>query len=105
MTSVSSNRIKMLEVCCVWQGVRYNAASCSTQSVVSSEPTPTAVGFNVDDIARQHFLFLQAVIYGGVKLQLLCALDCLQAYDDMGDDFTIASCLQAHNETRLPLLT
>lgn len=54
----------------------------------------TAVGFNVDDIARQHLLLLQAVVDGGVQLQLLGALHTLQANDDMCDDFTIPACLQ-----------
>jgi len=55
----------------------------------------TAVCFNVDHISWKHFLFLQAVIDCGVQLELLSALHCLQANDDMCDDFAIPSCL--HN--------
>ena len=55
----------------------------------------TAVCFNVDHISWEHFLLLQAVIDGGVQLELLSALDCFQADDDMCDDLAIASCL--HN--------
>ena len=51
----------------------------------------TTVGFNVDDVTRQDLLLLEAVIDGGVQLQLLGALHCLQANDNMSDDFAIAS--------------
>lgn len=54
----------------------------------------TAVGLNVDDIPRQHLLLLQAVIDGGVQLQLLGALHAFQTNDDMCDDFAVAACLQ-----------
>ena len=53
----------------------------------------TTIGFNVDDIARQHLLFLKAVIDCGIKFELLGALDSLQAYDHMRDDFAVPACL------------
>ena len=54
----------------------------------------TAVSLNVDDIPRQNLLFLQAVVDGGIQLQLLGALHTLQANDDVCNDFTIPACLQ-----------
>lgn len=54
----------------------------------------TTVSLNVDDIARKNLLLLQAVVNGGVQLQLLGALHTLQANDDMCDHFAIPACLQ-----------
>lgn len=53
----------------------------------------TAVGFNVDDVACIHPLLLQAVIDGGIQLELLDAPHRLQADDNMADDLAIATCL------------
>lgn len=57
--------------------------------------SPTAVCFNVDHISREHFFLLQAVIDCGVQLELLSALHCLQANDDVCDDLAIPSCLHS----------
>lgn len=57
----------------------------------------TTVGLNVDDIARQNLFLLQAVVDGGVQLQLFGPLHTFQADDDMRDHFTITSCLQCES--------
>ncbi len=69
--------------------------SISCQADARRMTSLTAVRFNVDHISWKHFLLLQAVIDCGVQLELLSALHCLQANDDMCDDFAIPSCL--HN--------
>ena len=53
----------------------------------------TTVGFNVDDVACIDPLLLQAVIDGGVQLELLDTPHRLQANDNMADDFAVATCL------------
>ncbi len=72
-----------------------NIVLVSCQADARRMTSQTAVCLNVDHIAWEHFLLLQAVIDCGVQLELLSALHCLQANDDMCDDLAIPSCLHS----------
>lgn len=81
--------------CCSERETEQNTVSISCHADASRMTSLTAVCFNVDHISWEHFFLLQAVIDRGVQLELLSALHCLQANDDMRDDFAVTSCLQS----------